>query len=693
MSHAEPVTRGKEAGGKKAAGKGDPRIQPDTLSSRTDEQTADTPTTAANPPLPVQLAPSPLPLAPLKFVTLQAVTPEATTKDKPAPEPVTRGHVPTTTAANPPLPVQLAPSPLPLAPLKFVTLQVVTPEATTAEKDKPASEPVTRGHGPTTMTANPPLPVQLVPSPLQVADLKFVPPQVAASQFTTEDKPVSAPVTHEDAPTKATTTAATTTVTANPPLPAQLAPNPLPMADLKFVFAKPIHAEPATVTEGAKESKQIGGATQDPQLIASPTALPLPTNFLGQPSVAPGEEVSFTADTPQVVAVQVTVSQSQTPVPQRALAEAHKANSTASEQARPQPIDTTARIVPRLAASEILPLLKPIPEAKFSPATEGARVSRPGAKTENAPAEKSSSAPATSTSRPPPTEVVPAEIVLLEPGAPSPPLRINVSEAGQDKTKKGAPAPIANETRSTASSVAQAPEQLLAETPAAGKTTRPVTAEAVPESKDSPDKKASVSSPQSTLAPHEIFAPVALARETGTTVVVPAEAGSAPRTHAPPSETREVPKTPPMVDATPAGAPPAARVTTEPGGEMQMRVGIRTTAFGAVEIYTSVHMNQVGLAVHGERGLAHWFSAEVQNIESGLKDHRLNLTTVELDKGGTGLQTATGSQHHHSQRNFFAPRGSRNNLTPERADEIEPFEAALPGLPAWSGETRVSILI
>jgi hypothetical protein len=304
----------------------------------------------------------------------------------------------------------------------------------------------------------------------------------------------------------------------------------------------------------------------------------------------------------------------------------------------------------------------------------------------------SPSAAAPSTTRPPPSETALAQAIHLEPGAPLPPQQINISETSQDKTKAGSSTLMANRTPSAASGEAQVPERLLAESGTANKMARTTAVEATLESKDDPEKKTSDSSPQS-LSPHETFAPVAFTREAGTTVVVPADAALPPPTHPPTSETREIPQTQQMLDSTPAGAStlPGARFSTEPGGAVQMHVGIRTTAFGAVEIYTSVHQNQVGLAVHGERGLAHWFTSEVPSLESGLKDYRLNLTTVELDKGSTGLQTATSSDHHHPARNFSTPSGA-NNVTLDGVNETEPVETATP-LPAWSGETRVSIHI
>jgi len=376
------------------------------------------------------------------------------------------------------------------------------------------------------------------------------------------------------------------------------------------------------------------------------------------------------------------------------LIQAHNVIAAVSEEARPQLINTTARIFHRPPTSQIFPPLSPVPDAKLPSDTEPAKVSRPNVKAENSSAKNSPSAAAASATRPPPSETALAQAVQLERGAPLPPQPINVCEAGQDKTKAGSPTLMANKAPSAASGAAQSPEQLLAESATANKTSRPTAVEATLESKDDPDKKASASSPQYPLPSHEIFAPVALSRQAGTTVVVPADAASAAPAHAPTSETRELPQTQQRLDSAPAGAntPPAARISTEPGGDLQMHVGIRTTAFGAVEIYTSVHQNQVGLAVHGERGLAHWFSSEVPSIESGLKDHRLNLTAVELHGGSTGLQTATSSDHGHPQRNFSTLSGVPNNVTLDGANETEPVETAT-SLPAWSGETRVSIHI
>jgi hypothetical protein len=150
-----------------------------------------------------------------------------------------------------------------------------------------------------------------------------------------------------------------------------------------------------------------------------------------------------------------------------------------------------------------------------------------------------------------------------------------------------------------------------------------------------------------------------------------------------------------MLDSAPVAAPaaPLARFASEPGGEGQMHVGIRTTAFGTVEIHTVVQQNQVGIAIHGERGLAHWFSSEVPSIESGLKDHRLNLTAVDFDNGRSGVQTATSFHQGQPRRDFSETTGSRATFVEDqdKAVEFETVEVLPPDLGIRPAGTRVSI--
>jgi len=90
----------------------------------------------------------------------------------------------------------------------------------------------------------------------------------------------------------------------------------------------------------------------------------------------------------------------------------------------------------------------------------------------------------------------------------------------------------------------------------------------------------------------------------------------------------------------------------------QMHVGIRTDAFGAVEIHTVVEQSQIGITVHSDRDISRWFSSEVPGLESGLNNSHLNLTGVNFDHGRSGVQTATGFQQGQPRQHFSQTPGS-----------------------------------
>ncbi len=268
-----------------------------------------------------------------------------------------------------------------------------------------------------------------------------------------------------------------------------------------------------------------------------------------------------------------------------------------------------------------------------------------------------------------------------------------------DKVKPGPPAPGLDDIRSAASRAAQVHgplfvENMFAENRAAIAVPHAPAGAATVNLKDVPEKKPSGQVAPGTPLAHDTQD--VSVRNDGSPLVVPREPPppAQPASSGARSETRAAPPALPPPDSAPAAENrlPLAHVIADAGADQQMRVGIRTAAFGAVEIYTSVHQNQVGITVHGERSMAHWFSSEVQNLESGLKDHQLHLTTMVMDKSGSALQTSTGSHQQNPQRNFQATRGWPSHAPPER-DEKEIAEATPVQLPSWSGENRVSIRI
>jgi hypothetical protein len=167
-----------------------------------------------------------------------------------------------------------------------------------------------------------------------------------------------------------------------------------------------------------------------------------------------------------------------------------------------------------------------------------------------------------------------------------------------------------------------------------------------------------------------------------------------------------------MLDSAPPVLPPAriapgsaADLQTTAQMNAQMHLGVRTDAFGAVEIHTVVQQSQVGITVHGDRDLARWFSSEVSSLESGLNKNHLNLTAVDFDHGRSGVQTATSFQqgqprHSFSQTSFSQTTDSQSAALPDPASP-EPDMASesaatgiLPSGPsAGSGQTHVSILV
>ena len=122
-----------------------------------------------------------------------------------------------------------------------------------------------------------------------------------------------------------------------------------------------------------------------------------------------------------------------------------------------------------------------------------------------------------------------------------------------------------------------------------------------------------------------------------------------------------------------------------------MHVGIRTSAFGNVEIHTVVEQSQVGIAIHGDRDLARWFNSEVGGLEAGLKSQHLNLNGVDFESGRSSVQTATSFQQGQPRQNSPQTSGSYAAALPAEAGTPEPETVPI-ALQTERRETRVSIL-
>ncbi|MGC2560135.1 MAG: hypothetical protein WA389_15015 [Terriglobales bacterium] len=212
----------------------------------------------------------------------------------------------------------------------------------------------------------------------------------------------------------------------------------------------------------------------------------------------------------------------------------------------------------------------------------------------------------------------------------------------------------------------------------------------------------SASSLASSLATPAVASTHDAAGNAALVVPSPVPSGADPGTAGKSAASTELPLAHQMLDSAPVAdvADPAiasaAHLTTDPAA-LQMHLGIHTSAFGNVEIHTVIEQSQVGVAIHGDRDLARWFSSEVGGLETGLKGQHLNLTGVDFSSNRSGVQTATGFQQGQPRQNFSQDSGTSAGAAPVAAapgplnESIYETESS-PALPVFGPERRVSIL-
>jgi hypothetical protein len=203
--------------------------------------------------------------------------------------------------------------------------------------------------------------------------------------------------------------------------------------------------------------------------------------------------------------------------------------------------------------------------------------------------------------------------------------------------------------------------------------------------------------PSRTSPLHDVPATLTSGKDPSATLTAPAP----PALAAPPAQVRsdgapELPKTHQMLDSTPP-APPTLPIAPDLAAaaqiNAQMHVGMRTEAFGAVEIHTVVQQSQIGIIVHADRDIAHWFNSELPGLESGLNKNHLNLTAVDFESGRSGVQTATSSQHGQPQQRFSETPGSQFAALPHQntASESAAADILTSDLSIGPAQTHVSI--
>lgn len=91
--------------------------------------------------------------------------------------------------------------------------------------------------------------------------------------------------------------------------------------------------------------------------------------------------------------------------------------------------------------------------------------------------------------------------------------------------------------------------------------------------------------------------------------------------------------------------------------QAEMHIGLRTAAFGGVEVHAVVRESQVGLTIGSERGdLHHLFANEVPGIVGRLQQHDLRLDSVKFFEQGLNFDAGTASGSNPQPRTFSQGR-------------------------------------
>ena len=493
----------------------------------------------------------------------------------------------------------------------------------------------------------------------------------------------------------------------------ELADAPSPNAPLS------VGADPPAETTSAQEQFLAQLSEPAAQTVEERSAQPLRSwnfAFTGAANDTDAKAMPQTVIAPQALAppspsIDATQPASEAPTPPTAAVAA--ALAPASPQANASEVRTLRAdptvLVFSLTSSAPTPK-SPFPSAKPAPVTDATNAARPlpqkfdfpvDAETIRSVKPSPASAPISATQSPSQKSGRPAIAEIIHP-----PLRISQDPAPSATAPSSADTPHPSQTTSiseppslnTTSPVAPNPDPVAQDRSTVGDAQQPAVAnqKILLESVANEPKKSPAPPPDA--GPFHIPSrPSVASNDPGIALVTPpSSTAPQPASSANVTEQSELPKSQQVLDSAPLApaAPTNARLTHAAANDVQMHVGIRTTAFGAVEIHTTVVQNQVGIAVHGERSLAHWFSSEVPNLESGLKDHRLNLTAVDFGSDRSGVQTATSFQHGQPRQNFSQTIGYPAAFgDQDAAPEASTTELLPPDLTIRPAGTRVSIRV
>jgi len=146
--------------------------------------------------------------------------------------------------------------------------------------------------------------------------------------------------------------------------------------------------------------------------------------------------------------------------------------------------------------------------------------------------------------------------------------------------------------------------------------------------------------------------------------------GSGPPAPAPVVETPTVP----------APGPVQAAQILSRAGQSEMRIGMNTSAFGSVEVRTTVHAGDVGLVIGSEKGDLHALLAnDIPVLASALQQQNLRLNSVNFHQGFAFSNNMSGGGD--AQQRYYAPPRALPRFTApeaiaESSNETVPAVAA-----------------
>ena len=121
-------------------------------------------------------------------------------------------------------------------------------------------------------------------------------------------------------------------------------------------------------------------------------------------------------------------------------------------------------------------------------------------------------------------------------------------------------------------------------------------------------------------------------------------------------------------------------------GQSEMHIGLRTLAFGNVEVHTVVRDSQVGLAVGSEKGdLRTLLTAEIPGLQTKFHQHDLHLDNIRFLEHGPGFDTGFSAGADSQSRSFQQRGGAAPRLPGFGVSAADPGDIKL------AGDTRTGL--